>query len=264
MALSTSAQSIKSRRARASRAVVGQASTKCPELQLDEDSTDVGSSVSDAETTCSSIVSSARGTEVDDQPVTKNRCGGGPRSAKQHQRPPRKRFNSTFLEPIPGSPAKRSDCEVLLLGPSLMAEQEKANPKGQFCPPPGLSPMPQSTHGAAHLLSAPLVLAYEPPTHDSGASGPLHKPPPYDADVHMDLMQVLKIPEPLKVRPSEEIAVLARPLDPTQPVKKRPAFPEFAGITNFGLQPGVPVKKKLSYFLLEEPRPLISLGLAPR
>jgi len=246
------------------------ANLKCPALELDEESTDVGSNVSDAETSCSSIASLIPDTKVgQDVPLAKSKGGGGRKLGTQRKRPTTKRltsrrttgFKCTPLEPIPGSPSKKSDGSSLLSGPSSLVEKEVFASNGKLPPPPGLWPSPELT--PAEPLSVPPVLAYAP--HQNLQKGDSNKSEISLFNAHVELVLGQTIEVPLKVRLPEDSPQHVRPLDPSIPVKKRPAFPECAGISNGFLHPGVPVKKTVSHFLLEEPGfVMTSTAPAPR
>lgn len=61
---------------------------------------------------------------------------------------------------------------------------------------------------------------------------------------------------PLKVKLPDHLTVAIEGFDPCTPMKKRPVFAEFAGpeaeAAMRNLEPGVPVKKRVPVFVLEE------------
>lgn len=240
---------------------------KTAALEFEEESTDVGSGLSDAESTCSSVAMSLGGgrkpklgqvlstTPTCGAPVTGQGVGG------RRRRPvPRSlclgaggHFSGTPLEPIPGTPeplspqkrkakaaaARRScnlDCEVEAMMPG-------------FRPPPGLPP-PDVFDGRP---LTPAVFAYEPSqsqramvgkqprasmgssrslpvlAYGSGTGGvPTVSPKRYARD--RMLVKARQDAVPLKVAlPELALPRDTRMLDPTLPVKKKSAFADSLG-----------------------------------
>lgn len=261
--------------------------------EFEEDSTDVGSGVSDAESTGSSVyIPSGGAKKLKPNSVLSTAPKGEVLSAgkKARRRPVPKSlclgaegyFSGTPLEPIPGSPpVSPQKRKAILLAQAAAARRpckaDEAMPNG-FRPPPGLSP-PRRPPGQLGLPDRPktvptMVFTYEPPapTQNSTSLGtssslpvlpygsamdgaPVASPKRYARD--RMLAKAKHESMPVKVVLPELAASCAKMLDPTLPVKKKPAFADSLGdaanMSMHKLEPGIPAKKRVSTFLFTEP-----------
>lgn len=201
------------------------------EVAESEETTDAGSGVSDAESTCSSTAGECK---------------------KLMQRNRTRCFTGTPLETIPGTPMAVAAHHATTPG------KQRQNEQTLLRRPPGL-PSPMS----GDLLEQPSAGATtsQGPVNFSRA---LPVSPKKRAREAL-LVKARREAVPLKVRVPVYDGQICKPLDSSLPVKKRPPFSElFESITAAAqnLHPENPAKKKLSAFLLEAP-PSMMLTLSP-
>mmetsp|Transcript_117724 Transcript_117724/g.263187 ORF Transcript_117724/g.263187 Transcript_117724/m.263187 type:complete len:312 (-) Transcript_117724:193-1128(-) len=265
-------------------AVHGPSPTRFPALQ-EEDTTDAGSSTSDAESTCSSSSAWASGSE-EERPYL---AGGRPRpqalEAGRRRLPvglrSRGRFEGTPLELIPSTPS--AEGSTWSLAPEVLAQAHGGSPdKFLSLPPPPelpppslpcapLAPPPPVSPGQSlrkSVAAPPAVLFHAPPKMAQASTGS----PKRRAREEM-LARAKQQSIPLKVRPpvQSDDEESSAPLVPGLPAKKCPVFLEFASAAAASLrelEPSLPVKMQMTSWLLKEPprvlRPPPGLAALPR
>lgn len=261
--------------------------------QMDEDSTDAGSSASDCESTCSSTVcghhsDGQSSATVVQAPLAESKGRqplppGLPVEAKRNIRlqgaPPLSHCDGTPLEPIPSSPVSRKetldfhttasddyphsprDCQSMLppsesqwtnfcedapmIGQMLHKRRSRLGAVGEVAGHVAApSPAPTASPGTK---STP-VLAYVPQT------------PPVSPTRRQRVAMLARAKEyavPLKVRLAGSVPTLTGIVNRSEPVKKRPPFPDLlsAGVASRlkCIDPREPVSKRASDFLLADP-----------
>eukprot|EP00747_Dinoflagellata_sp_TGD_P163965 gnl/TRDRNA2_/TRDRNA2_183251_c0_seq1.p1 gnl/TRDRNA2_/TRDRNA2_183251_c0~~gnl/TRDRNA2_/TRDRNA2_183251_c0_seq1.p1 ORF type:complete len:303 (+),score=51.41 gnl/TRDRNA2_/TRDRNA2_183251_c0_seq1:76-984(+) len=241
----------------------------CPQsslaLSLEDESTDVGVSSSDAEMTDSSVA-----------PSTWAQQRPRPQPVGLASTAPVARRTPTSSRVVGGLPAPRgASCD----GSTLAAPEEprtpcRRSPRARaagasspplFCRP--RAPIPAAPPGIFFKPgTAPRVAA--PPGLSQMAAAPIRQPPglervelrkqrPLDERNGCDV--AIMVPEdasPMKVWLPEHLKRTARPLDPSLPAKKKPVYSEFAGADfeeNVRLMdPSMPAKKRVTKFLLRD------------
>lgn len=280
------------------------ADAKTATLEFDEDSTDVGSGVSDVESTCSSVNITrhlAVGKKLKPgQVLSTTPNAGAPLMEKnvggRRRRPvPRSLclggdgyFTGTPLEPIPGTPEPLSPQKRKA---KSAAAFRSCNDIGNldamlpgFRPPPGLSSpsdlcRPRSQTVFAYGPPAECGMADKPARAAMGTSSSLPLLPYSSASSCVSslaspkrcardrmLTKARQDAMPVKVA-LPELAMLpcTKILDPTLPVKKKSAFANSVGeVALQKLEPSMPVKKRVSAFLLTEPPQVLPSVVQPR
>lgn len=238
----------------------------CP-LMLAEETTDVGSSASDAESTCSSTSSSL----------------GGPRR-RQPTALHGRFFDGTPLETIPGTPIGQSEQQGLY---SLFPPQHK--PHVPMSPPMAPPPPPLTVPTAVKQAVPPSPLSHLPALPQQSPTVHFMENKPKALFTQGSFPMTLALPcspkrrarnalitkaqkeaIPLRVLLPDDNMLGSVPLNPTLPAKKRP-LPEFASLTAMTLQelePGLPAKKQETPFLVEDTLRILlpppGLVIAPR
>jgi len=256
-------------------------------IQLDEDSTDIGSAMSsDADMLPSSGHCSPSWSDEDASEQGKRQSRGSLKQKLQQRgaallklTKPKGNFRCTSLETIMGTPAGMSEHPPLFF-PEEGAQTtecfatpgvQPSTPKPHgFKAPPGLcSPQRRRTKGQSLLATAPKLPSPRrnrkskvPATHSVLSTAPEHLlspshvlPPSPTRRVRSAIIEEARRDgAPLKVQMSSEttIKVLDNLLDPTQPVKKRLIITDSPQDLP-KLTPGMPAKKRVTPWLLEEP-----------
>lgn len=269
---------------------------KIAALELDEDSTDVGSSFSDAESACSSIAT--RASAAKGRQGRNCRNGRNNKSIKSTERrcslpqgldfDKNGYFSNTPLEPIPGTPVTLKGLSFEPVASEKLhaerIEKDGVQPTSRgFRPPPGLSPPVPNFRGC---LPTPPVLTYNPPSLNSSAhyqragavsspvlvnGSPISTVPPGHSSTRArdDILTTAKQhASPLKVTLPGLYALDAQCFDPALPVKKTLEFfdelGEVSAMMTQKLDSSRPAKKKVSDFLLKEPCPVLPMVVRPR
>lgn len=206
---------------------------------LGEETTDAGStSASEAESTCSSTT------------AVPGTAGGARRMRRRPTALCCSLFDGTVLEPIPGTPVAKAGSPQRCR-PAPQAVEAPPVPPGQF--------ETVAPEALAALAPAAVLLSHAPPPKLPAAPALLLSPKRRARDATMARARRDAVPLKVKVPAYDSDLPWTPPLDPTLPVKKYPAFQEFAGVTASALkalralEPGVPVKKQATSFLLDEP-----------
>lgn len=218
-------------------------------LMGEEETTDAGSSASDAESTCSSTASSLGWPKRCQQTALRARFFGG-----------------TRLEMIPGTPVGQSenlqDPQELHFGPPLQHEPYVPMPAPPWTVPAVVKKAvlpPPSWHSPVPPKHTPILHSVQ--------TAPCS---PKKRARNAMIAKAQKEAVPLKVRLPENSILDPVPLKPFLPAKKRP-IPEFQNLTAAALQelkPGLPAKKLETPFLMENTLRLLQtppgLHIAPR
>lgn len=227
------------------------AATKCGSAwpwREDDESTEA-TSCSDAETACSSSAAGGSDSGADDEAQGARRGPMTLRAFLGHHASGRSRLSAaarkhrsrclpfTPMDPIPGTPNGMAEHP-----PLFFAAKEEVEP---------------ST--GARLPQALLATAPQPTTALGGVPRP---PPSPKRRARAAVMErAREAGAPLKVSMLQDVVTRGRKLDPTFPAKKRPILPDaLPGLRN--LQPGLPVKKRITPWLTAEPARV--LPAAPR
>lgn len=221
-------------------------------LMGEEETTDVGSSASDSESTCSSTASSLGWPKCRQRTAFRGRF-----------------FSGTRLEMIPGTPVGRSK--------HLQDQQQQQ--ELQSSPPPQHEPhVPMPPPPSTVPLAVKEAVPPPPPVHSP--TQPEHTPTMQSVQTEPNspkkrarmavIAKARKEAIPLKVRLPKYSMLGTVPLNPSLPAKKRP-IPEFASLTAMALQelkPGLPAKKRETFFLTEDTLRFLQtppgLPMAPR
>jgi len=248
--------------------------TNSSACQFEEDSTDIGSATSDADTSYSAL-SSPCCTDSEDVDL-KSKDIGRSWLRQPHSKANRSsKFASTHLETIVGTPAGMSEHPPLFNVP-LSAEcseadesqAETAKPHG-FKPPPGLcSPQKSRRAKFTALLSTAPTPSRKQSVLATGAEQLVSEshvlPASPNRRARLAAIKQAQLEEaPLKVQMESEINLtkflfMKDLLDPQEPVKKRPIFADSRELSNID----EPVKKRVTPWLLAEPE-CIAVTVAP-
>lgn len=239
----------------------------CPGPQSEDDTTDFGSA-SEAETAASSAAASERG-------------GRARRSDASARVVAGVTLRRSVLPTIPGTPVAATGVASF---PLMLPPPSPPNPQQLWnltSMPPGLSPggppsrppgpgfppglqlgTPFATLVGAPSMSPSAVFVRDPegnplsPLHSSRRRG--------TRDPVLDLAR--RDAYPVKVGLAGNVVPPQHMLDPMQPVKKHLSYPEFFGDATAlrGLDHTVPVKKRPTTFLLQDPPRLMPAATTPR
>mmetsp|Transcript_22672 Transcript_22672/g.77433 ORF Transcript_22672/g.77433 Transcript_22672/m.77433 type:complete len:305 (-) Transcript_22672:202-1116(-) len=243
--------------------------------ELEEaDSTDAGSSISDSESVCSSTSAHDIGAKVE--------LSGPGWGASRLRRMPaalrnRKRFEPN-LETIPGTPIASQELEATMapktepISFGLAAAPVPVPPPPQMAqPPPPFAEVPMLQPPGLRMpppappLNAPVLCGARssaPMLFCQGSLPGASPGSPKRRAREAMLAQARTTSLPVKVRAPAYATVPAARLDPAMPAKKRLVFGELSHITAAAMQklePGEPVKKRPTDFLLAEPPRVLQL-----
>jgi hypothetical protein len=243
------------------------------EREFEEDSTDVGSSISDADTTCSSVSAPSTkklchlGMKVKHSQRQTARCSGGrrrpvPRSLCLGPAGCDTNVIGTPLETIPGTPIAQAIPSLALASPKQRKETPGVTTQHEFKRPPGLS----SPAARQKILAAsPTVFAYDPPSNAQSGHTCQHLD---RVGQELGGKNADRFAMPMKVFMEGRPEACAKALDPNMPAKKRPVYAEFC--KDVQIKPSeefarfLPLKKRVSKFLMAEPPYMMPARMVPR